>query len=155
MGSNVIVTIIVIVYLLFMLWIGWYSSTKISTNTDFMVAGRLQPVRHEGDKNRYVPGGFGLHAHCPLQHPEHCIHPDVLLHIKSSRFLLPICYGTLLEEGVHSRHHCLPDCRNHRGSISGARFQGNAFRHQVQPAHHSGSGSSLHLLYHILTGHAA
>ena len=30
MGSNVIVTIIVIVYLLFMLWIGWYSSTKIS-----------------------------------------------------------------------------------------------------------------------------
>ena len=40
MGSNVIVTIIVIVYLLFMLWIGWYSSTKISTNTDFMVAGR-------------------------------------------------------------------------------------------------------------------
>ncbi len=41
MGSNVIVTIIVIVYLLFMLWIGWYSSTKISTNTDFMVAGRV------------------------------------------------------------------------------------------------------------------
>ena len=26
MGSNVIVTIIVIVYLLFMLWIGWYLS---------------------------------------------------------------------------------------------------------------------------------
>lgn len=40
MSSNIVVTIIVIVYLLFMLWIGWYSSTKISTNTDFMVAGR-------------------------------------------------------------------------------------------------------------------
>lgn len=40
MGSNIIVTVIVIIYLLFMLWIGWYSSTKISTNTDFMVAGR-------------------------------------------------------------------------------------------------------------------
>ena len=43
MGTNIIVTIIVIVYLLFMLWIGWYSSTKISTNTDFMVAGRRSP----------------------------------------------------------------------------------------------------------------
>lgn len=40
MSSNIIVTVIVIVYLLFMLWIGWYSSTKISSNTDFMVAGR-------------------------------------------------------------------------------------------------------------------
>lgn len=40
MHANIIVTIIVVVYLLAMLWIGWYSSTKISTNTDFMVAGR-------------------------------------------------------------------------------------------------------------------
>ena len=49
MGSNVIVTVIVIVYLLFMLWIGWYSSTKISTNTDFMVAGRrLGPLLMAG-----------------------------------------------------------------------------------------------------------
>lgn len=40
MGSNLIVTIIVVVYLLFMLWIRWYSSTKITTDTDFMVAGR-------------------------------------------------------------------------------------------------------------------
>lgn len=40
MSSNIIVTVIVIAYLLFMLWIGWYSSTKISSNTDFMVAGR-------------------------------------------------------------------------------------------------------------------
>ena len=49
MGTNIIVTIIVIVYLLFMLWIGWYSSTKISTNTDFMVAGRrLGPLLMAG-----------------------------------------------------------------------------------------------------------
>ncbi len=40
MGANMIVTVIVIIYLLLMLWIGWYSSTKISTNTDFLVAGR-------------------------------------------------------------------------------------------------------------------
>ena len=49
MDSNVIVTIIVIIYLLLMLWIGWYSSTKISTNTDFMVAGRrLGPLLMAG-----------------------------------------------------------------------------------------------------------
>jgi len=35
-----IVTIIVVIYLLAMLWIGWYSSTKVTNNTDFMVAGR-------------------------------------------------------------------------------------------------------------------
>lgn len=40
MNANIIVTIIVVIYLLAMLWIGWYSSTKVSTNTDFMVAGR-------------------------------------------------------------------------------------------------------------------
>ncbi|WP_312939638.1 sodium:solute symporter family protein [Oscillibacter sp.] len=40
MQTNMIVTTIVVVYLLGMLWIGWYSSTKVSTNTDFMVAGR-------------------------------------------------------------------------------------------------------------------
>lgn len=49
MGTNLIVTIIVIVYLLIMLWIGWYSSTKISSNTDFMVAGRrLGPLLMAG-----------------------------------------------------------------------------------------------------------
>ena len=49
MGTNIIVTVIVIVYLLFMLWIGWYSSTRISTNTDFMVAGRrLGPLLMAG-----------------------------------------------------------------------------------------------------------
>lgn len=49
MGTNGIVTMIVIIYLLLMLWIGWYSSTKISTNTDFMVAGRrLGPLLMAG-----------------------------------------------------------------------------------------------------------
>ena len=47
MGTNIIVT--AIVYLLFMLWIGWYSSTKITSNTDFMVAGRrLGPLLMAG-----------------------------------------------------------------------------------------------------------
>ena len=40
MKFNLTVTAIVVVYLLIMLFIGWYSSTKISSNTDFMVAGR-------------------------------------------------------------------------------------------------------------------
>lgn len=49
MGSNIILTAIVIIYLLLMLWIGWFSSTKISTNTDFMVAGRrLGPLLTAG-----------------------------------------------------------------------------------------------------------
>ncbi|WP_313256586.1 sodium:solute symporter family protein [Lacrimispora sp.] len=49
MGANVVVTAIVIIYLLLMLWIGWYSSTKISTNTDFLVAGRrLGPLLMAG-----------------------------------------------------------------------------------------------------------
>lgn len=40
MQFNLTVTIIVVIYLLVMLFIGWYSSTKINSNTDFMVAGR-------------------------------------------------------------------------------------------------------------------
>ena len=40
MGAKWIVTAVVIVYLIAMLFIGWYSSTKINSNTDFMVAGR-------------------------------------------------------------------------------------------------------------------
>lgn len=49
MGGSALVTIVVVVYLLFMLWIGWYSSKKITTNTDFMVAGRrLGPVLMAG-----------------------------------------------------------------------------------------------------------
>ena len=40
MEFNPIVTAIVVIYLLIMLFIGWYSSKKITSNTDFMVAGR-------------------------------------------------------------------------------------------------------------------
>ena len=40
MKFNPVVTTIVVIYLLIMLFIGWYSSKKISSNTDFMVAGR-------------------------------------------------------------------------------------------------------------------
>lgn len=40
MKFNPIVTVIVVIYLLIMLFIGWYSSKKITSNTDFMVAGR-------------------------------------------------------------------------------------------------------------------
>ncbi len=49
MGANLFVTAIVVIYLLVMLWIGWYSSTKITSNTDFMVAGRrLGPLLMAG-----------------------------------------------------------------------------------------------------------
>ncbi|MEG1994042.1 MAG: sodium:solute symporter family protein, partial [Oscillospiraceae bacterium] len=37
---NVMVTSVVVVYMLIMLGIGYYSSKKIKSNTDFMVAGR-------------------------------------------------------------------------------------------------------------------
>ena len=40
MKFNLTVTVIVVIYLLIMLFIGWYSSKKITSNTDFMVAGR-------------------------------------------------------------------------------------------------------------------
>lgn len=40
MKVNMTVTVIVVLYLLVMLFIGWYSSKKITSNTDFMVAGR-------------------------------------------------------------------------------------------------------------------
>jgi len=49
MKFNPIVTAIVVVYLLIMLFIGWYSSKKITSNTDFMVAGRrLGPILMAG-----------------------------------------------------------------------------------------------------------
>ncbi len=38
--ANGIIVVVVVAYLLFMLWIGWYSSKRITTNTDFMLAGR-------------------------------------------------------------------------------------------------------------------
>ena len=40
MQFNLTVTVIVVFYLLVMLFIGWDSSKKITSNTDFMVAGR-------------------------------------------------------------------------------------------------------------------
>lgn len=40
MKFNLTVTVIVVLYLLVMLFIGWWSSKKITSNTDFMVAGR-------------------------------------------------------------------------------------------------------------------
>lgn len=49
MGSNAIVTAIVVVYLIGMLFIGWYSSKRVSSNADFMVAGRrLGPILMAG-----------------------------------------------------------------------------------------------------------
>ena len=47
--ANTTVTAIVVIYLLIMLFIGWYSSKKITSNTDFMVAGRrLGPLLMAG-----------------------------------------------------------------------------------------------------------
>ena len=40
MSTQAIIITIVMAYLLLMLFIGWYSSKKITSNTDFMVAGR-------------------------------------------------------------------------------------------------------------------
>lgn len=49
MQANLTVVVIVVAYMLFMLWIGWYSSTKVKSNTDFMVAGRrLGPLMVAG-----------------------------------------------------------------------------------------------------------
>lgn len=49
MQSNIIVTSVVIVYLLVMLLIGYLSSKRIESNTDFVVAGRrLGPILMAG-----------------------------------------------------------------------------------------------------------
>ena len=49
MQANLMVISIVVAYMLFMLWIGWYSSTKVRSNADFMVAGRrLGPLMMAG-----------------------------------------------------------------------------------------------------------
>ena len=49
MQFNLTVTIVVVIYLLAMLYIGWRSSKKIHSNTDFMVAGRrLGPLLMAG-----------------------------------------------------------------------------------------------------------
>lgn len=49
MQANLTVVIVVVVYLLIMLLIGYISSKKISSNSDFMVAGRrLGPILMAG-----------------------------------------------------------------------------------------------------------
>ncbi len=49
MSGSGIIGAIVLVYMALMLFIGWYSQTKISSNSDFMVAGRrLGPVLMAG-----------------------------------------------------------------------------------------------------------
>ena len=49
MDKMVIIAGVVIVYMLIMLYVGWYSQNKISNNTDFMVAGRrLGPILMAG-----------------------------------------------------------------------------------------------------------
>ena len=49
MQFNLTVAIVVAVYMLAMLFIGWYSSTRITSNSDFMVAGRrLGPLLMAG-----------------------------------------------------------------------------------------------------------
>ena len=49
MHVNVTVTVIVVLYMLFMLYIGWASSKRIKSNSDFMVAGRrLGPILMAG-----------------------------------------------------------------------------------------------------------
>ncbi len=46
---DLVVVSIVVIYLGIMLWIGWYSSTKVESNEDFMVAGRrLGPILMAG-----------------------------------------------------------------------------------------------------------
>ena len=44
MQSNIIVTAVVVIYLLVMLLIGYLSSKKIESNTDFVVAGVVEEV---------------------------------------------------------------------------------------------------------------
>ena len=49
MQFNLTVAVVVAVYMLAMLFIGWYSSTRITSNSDFMVAGRrLGPMLMAG-----------------------------------------------------------------------------------------------------------
>ena len=49
MSGSIIVAAVVIAYMAFMLFIGWYSKHMISGNADFMVAGRrLGPILMSG-----------------------------------------------------------------------------------------------------------
>ena len=58
MNANVTVIAVVIIYLLVMLAIGYYSSKKITSNEDFMVAGRnLGPLLLAGTLSATEIGG--------------------------------------------------------------------------------------------------
>lgn len=70
MGANWVVCLVVVIYLLAMLFIGWYSSTKITSNTDFMVAGRrLGPMLMAGTLAATEIGGGALWALCKTECP--------------------------------------------------------------------------------------
>ena len=58
MHVNVTVTVIVVAYMLIMLYIGWASSKRIKSNSDFMVAGRrLGPILMAGTLTATEIGG--------------------------------------------------------------------------------------------------
>ncbi len=57
---NITITLIVVLYMLMMLGIGYYSSKRISSNADFMVAGRrLGPLLMAGTLAATEIGGGG------------------------------------------------------------------------------------------------
>ena len=58
MHVNITVTVIVVAYMLIMLYIGWASSKRIKSNSDFMVAGRrLGPILMAGTLTATEIGG--------------------------------------------------------------------------------------------------
>ena len=64
MQSNIIVTAVVVIYLLVMLLIGYLSSKKIESNTDFVVAGRrLGPFLMAGTLAATEIGGGSVRIH--------------------------------------------------------------------------------------------
>ena len=79
MHVNVTVTVIVVLYMLFMLYIGWASSKRIKSNSDFMVAGRrLGPILMAGTLTATeIGGGSSLMVHhrdrnCIYHYEFHC-----------------------------------------------------------------------------------
>lgn len=58
---NITITLIVVLYMLMMLGIGYYSSKRISSNADFMVAGRrLGPLLMAGTLAATEIGGGSI-----------------------------------------------------------------------------------------------
>ena len=61
MTASLTVIAIVIAYMAIMLFIGWYSKNMISSNKDFMVAGRrLGPILMAGTPAATENGGGGV-----------------------------------------------------------------------------------------------